>query len=60
MLIKIKNYPSPFYPVALEAWENGRMIYHNVFPACMSDAEIRFQINSIWSGYNYRVKDCRA
>jgi hypothetical protein len=60
MLIKIKKYPSPFYPVALEAWENGKMIYQDVFQACMSDAEIRFQINSIWSGYNYRVKDCRV
>lgn len=44
----------------MKKWENGKMIYQNVFPACMSDAEIRFQINSIWSGYNYRVKDCRA
>ena len=59
MLVKIKDYDSPHYPIAIEAYNNGRMIYQSVFPACMTDADIHFQINSLWSGYNPTVKDIR-
>ena len=58
MLIKIKDYKSPYYPVAIEAYDKGRMIYQNVFPASVSDSDLRFQINSLWS--NAIVKDCRS
>ena len=59
MIIKIKDYDSPYYPIAIEAYDKGHMVFQNVFPACMSDADIRFQINSLWSSYNPIVKDIR-
>lgn len=57
MLAKIKDYNSTCFPICVEITEHGKMIYYNVFPACMTDAEIRFHINSLWN--NCRVKDCR-
>lgn len=57
MIAKIKDYPSPYYPICIEVQDKGRMIYQNVFPACMTDSEIRFQINSLWHGI--KVKDER-
>lgn len=58
MLVKIKNYKSKYYPIAIEAYNKGRMVYQAVFPACVSDSELRFQINSLWNAPV--IKDCRA
>lgn len=60
MLVKIKDYKSPYYPIAIEAYDKGRMIYQNVFPASMTESEIRSQINALWYGCNVIVKDCRS
>lgn len=59
MIVKIRDYDSPYYPIAIEVYECKRMIYQNVFPACMKDSDIHFLINTLWGGYNFKVKDER-
>ena len=59
MVVKIRDYDSPYYPIAIEVHDKGRMVYQDVFPACMSDSEIRSQINALWYGYSFIVRDLR-